>query len=732
MKKTFDILSNAKWIGANESAESPIIIKKFHARKVTNAEIYVTGLGYFEAKINGVDITNERLLPIASDYEKRDLSTFAHKIDGEFTHRIYYHKYNINDLLFEGENTLTLQLGNGWYRQRERTCECKANFGEVLKTIFAIELNYEAEKEYIYSDGSEKWVNGNILYNNIFVGEVIDNTFFDSDEKNVSVLPDSNSTLSEAKGVSDKVIREITPKAIAKLEDSTVFDCGENITGVVSVTARGKVGDKVTLRFAENLNEDNSLNFFSAGCHYGIRSGGQQIQSDTFILKDGENYFEPKFVWHAFRYFEVQGDFENVKVKVIHSDVTKTATFSSDSEGLNFLFDAFIRSQLGNMHGSFPSDCPHRERLGYTGDGQIASRAAMLMLDAKKFYAKWIQDILDCQDPNTGHVRHTAPYMGGGGGPVGWGGAIAVVPYNFYKIYGDKSIIEKTLPYIDKWLNFIKSCMVDGLIAYEVKGAWFLGDWCTFEETKIPADFVNTCLLMNVLLKCEEMAKAVGTDFVGYLTLYKECEKAIIDKCFDGENYCGGVQGADAFAVYAGIKHGNPLAAVKARYEKANHFDTGFIGTDVLVEVLFNNGLIDLAYKLLNGNESGSFLYMKKNGATTVWEAWNDLLFSNISHNHPMFGACSRQIFESILGITQSYGEGGFNNVVISPKIPQKMKFAEGSITTAIGEICVKWERRNSEIHFDFEMPINCKAKFVLEDFESEINAGKSHLIYKI
>ena len=331
--KKDNIFNNCVWISANKDAQSPIFTKHFHLDAVTDSNIYITGLGYFEAKINDKLITDEKLLPLASDYEERDNSSFYHATEGDFTHRIYYHKYNITDLLKIGENVLTVQLGNGWYRQDERDCETTAVFGEQLKTIFCIEVD---ENTRICSDGSETWHNSNIIYNNIFVGEVIDNTFLDYVEKSVTVIDNAKSLLTLANGVADKVIRTIKPTIIKQDGNKTIFDCGENIAGVVSLTATGVCGEKTVLSFAENIDDNKNLDSLSTGSFYGVKSGGQQLQSDTFILNDGQNFFEPKFIWHAFRYFEVLGNFDEVLVNVIHSDTPVTATFTSDSEALNF------------------------------------------------------------------------------------------------------------------------------------------------------------------------------------------------------------------------------------------------------------------------------------------------------------------------------------------------------------------------------------------------------------
>lgn len=201
------------------------------------------------------------------------------------------------------------------------------------------------------------------------------------------------SILTEQKAPADRVIRVLTPKCLYRDENRSLWDAGENISGVVRIHAPGASGEVIRLRFSERIGE-RELDFASAcGAEYTCSSGRKQVMEDTFICGSGESVFEPKFVWHAFRYFEMTGPGYNPEVLVIHSNTPVNSSFFCDSEGWNHLYDAFLRTQLGNMHGGFPSDCPHRERLGYTGDGQAASASAML-LDSREFYRKWIQHIV--------------------------------------------------------------------------------------------------------------------------------------------------------------------------------------------------------------------------------------------------------------------------------------------------------------------------------------------------
>ena len=493
-------LQNCVWIGADKTIVSPVILRRFDTKNIKKATLIITGLGYFEAKINEKAVTDYVYLPVVSDYEPRDLTLCAHRNTvGTTTNRVYYYNFDITSLLQNGQNLLSIQLGNGFYRQDERVAEGKMSFSDTLKCVYKIIIETENGIEEICSDGSETYRDSAIRFSNMYLGELVDYSVKLQEEKTVNTLPTPKTILREAIGAPDKVIRTIKPVKIAEIGGRQIFDAGENITGVVSI----KTDSTVTLRFAENIYEDKSLNFVSAAASYRTtRSGELQIMTDTFISDGTPRTFEAKFVWHAFRYFDIAGDFDELEIKVIHSDTPVTSKFNSNHEGMNFLYDAFLRTQLDNMHGSIPSDCPQRERLGYTGDGQLVAPTAMMMLDSREFYKKWIQDILDCQDTD-GHVRHTAPFLGGGGGPGGWGSAVVIVPYAYYKQYGDTTIINDCYDNMKLWISYLLAHQENGLVTSEDKDGWCLGDWASLEKMEIPEPYVNTCYFVKDLLLLE-------------------------------------------------------------------------------------------------------------------------------------------------------------------------------------------------------------------------------------
>ena len=711
--------SSAHWIGTQSGCESPIIIKKFHLDILPNNSIlYITSLGFFEAYINGKKVTDYKFIPVQTDFEKRNTKAFTYPIDNDFTHRVYYYKFDVRDLLVCGKNILEIHLGNGWYHQNERNAEGDMRYGTILKTIYRL----DCDDLSFQSDGSELWRESEIRYNNLFTGEVHDRTFVAEKEETVDVFPAPETLVCKEIGTPDKIIRKITPTLLGTKDGKKVYDVGENISGVVRIHTKGQNGEKIVLTFAENLNDDLSLHYASTGASYTCRSGCSQLMRDTFICSGKEEIFEPKFVWHAFRYFDVEGSVDKLEVLVIHSDCDITSSFSSSSEGLNFLYDAFIRTQLNNMHGSFPSDCPHRERLGYTGDGQLCAKPAMMLLDTREFYRKWIQDILDCQDIKSGHVQHTAPFMGGGGGPGGWGCAIVFVPFEFYKQFGEIEMLSTCYEPMLRWFDYLKTRLEDNLVTHEEKNGWCLGDWCVLEKLEMPTAFVNTCLFVKSLRIFFRIAEILNKD--DDLSALKKLEQDLceaIKRNFlspDG-HYCNGVNGADLFAFDIGLLSDSVIHEVADSYKQSGYINTGIFGTLLLFDALFAKKLPDIALSLYESEKLGSFLYMKRHNATTLWEHWD----GRYSHNHPMFGACVSHLFTSILGCTQPEDSFGYKKVAIKPQFPQGLEFAKGELNTVNGKIKLFYKRTGDFVSYEIKIAKAIEATFTFENTSILLNS---------
>ena len=731
---SFDtLLMQAAWTMAPKEFASPVIIRKFRVKSCARADLAIATLGLNRGYINGKRICNEVFLPLHSIYHSIDFDSLEYPIHDEFTFRAYYSVFNVTDLLRDGENTLEIHLGNGFYRQSERTAEGDWCYGDSLGAKYALKLFDGVNEHIIFSDCTETARDSAIRYSELFVGEIYDArvskyesyTYSPTVEKH---LPDTILTIADAPA--DTVECEALPTLIYSDGERKLYDVGTNISGYARIKAFAEEGERVSVRYAEELC-GNELDFITTGSDYSCRSGRKQIMEDVFIGDGAEHIYEPTFVWHAFRYFEVVGKAEALSVSVIHTHAPVTSTFSSSSPELNWLYNAFIRTQLNNMHLGFPSDCPHRERLGYTGDGQIASFATMNLIESKDFYRKWIRDIFDSQDKNGGHVSHTAPFAGGGGGPVGWGGAAVIVPYNYYKVFGDKAPLYENYEGMKRYVAYVLSRSDGGLVTREEEGGWVLGDWCTLHECKIPVPFVNTALFIKCLTYLEEIALAIGKscDVTEFARIRENVSHALREKYLDTSSgrFAEGIQGADAYAIYASVEDSGTLGSLVKKYDSLGYFDTGFIGTYILLDVLFKNGAENTAYGLLTSHEPGSFGYMMDNGATTVWEHWR----GEGSHDHPMFGASAIHLFTGILGVEQKEGTYGYDSVVIAPNIPDALEYANGSITTVNGEICVGFKRNGTVIEFNIKVPDNVNAEFRFRGMSRKLTKIESNIIYE-
>lgn len=436
MRETVDcMIENAKWIAATEAEQAPCIEKKFSVGKVRSAILDITGLGYFYAEINGKKVTDDLFNPVFSDYRARSLNNLLYPIADKMTHRVYFCRYDIAEMLKCGENVLSVYLGNGWYRQTKRTAEGHLEFGNKLIARFSLRYVDEqgCERE-ILSDGTEVWRQTEVTENNLFYGETQDLRVFGKppEYSNVTVEDDFETVFTLQTCPAERVIRTIAPRLVKQNGNKCVYDAGETVSGRVCLRAYGNSGDVVMVNHSECIAKDGTLDVNSSGGDILNDRGEKQLQLTKYVLDGTKRELYPKFCKQAFRYFEVEGAAEVVCVEVIHACLSERTTFACSNSVLNWLYTAYKRTQLINMHDGFPSDCPHRERLGYTGDGQITASAAMTMFDCESFYRKWIRDICDCQNIDNGHIQHTAPFYGGGGGPVGWGGAVVQVPYVFY------------------------------------------------------------------------------------------------------------------------------------------------------------------------------------------------------------------------------------------------------------------------------------------------------------
>ena len=396
---------------------------------------------------------------------------------------------------------------------------------------------------------------------------------------------------------------------------------------------------------------------------------------------------------------------------------------------------------LCNLHTGHPSDCPHLERRGYTGDGQLTCHAALSTLDARRLYEKWMCDIADCQDKLSGHIQYTAPYVRSGGGPGGWGCAVVEVPYQLYKHYGDINMLTKYYANMRRYIDYLESHSEFSLVTSDKEGAWCLGDWCgpnilypdkditsDNQQVIIPAPYVNTYFMVKSLETMKKIAVIIGKneDIKEYdekISTRKRAIKAAYFNAFDG-NFIMNVQGSNAFAVDLGIGDESTYANMVNYYKKLGYFDTGIFATDVLIRTLFEHGDAELAVDILTNNGPQGYEHWRLNGATTYHEYWDSN--RSRSHCHPMFGAPIAYFFEYLLGIKQTEDSCGYSELIISPQAITKFNRMAGSMDTPHGAVSVKYEKTEGGVKFNISIPDGCKAIFRLSDCARALSTGEN------
>lgn len=626
-----DVFEGASLIGAS-SVSAPVIFKRFKADKSFNATIYFLCLGFGEVYLNGEKISDGFYSP-NSDYHKRENMKLLYPLSDEFSYSQYYRTINVE--VPAGDNIISVFMGNGWYNQTHRVAEGRMDYGEPC---FKLSMDGDVK---LLSRGDWQAVESPIIYNQLFAGEVYDGNvdlkkclIGDGEECEVYIYPEKDAVVRPALFPPDRVIKSIKPKRVGAQNGGTIYDMGINQSGRAQITT--DTAGQVKLTFAEKL-KDGKMDYGSAD--------SSQIQTDLYVGNGSKGQtYAPRFCWHGFRYVLVEGDITDITCDIIHTDIKPVGEFVTKNSVINGYIDMFLNSLWSNMHCGVPSDCPHRERLGYTGDGQLTAGAAMRFADLRSFYRKWMRDIADGQCQKTGHVQHTAPFGGGGGGPAGWGGAVITVPYNFYRIYKERDILEEYFPNMQRYVAYMEAKCEDDLVVKEEEGGWCLGEWCAPGGVTIDPCFVNTCMYIEQLSMLLDICGVIGDDSAENIkTLIDRKRDAVRRKFIKADDIAGNKQGAAAFAYMAGVIDAKTVEKAIKEQDLA-HLDTGIFGTPRLIETLLRLDMDEKAVELLSDTGFPSFGYMLENGATTLWE-----YFEGGSNNHPMFGAAVGVLIDVLL-----------------------------------------------------------------------------------
>lgn len=717
----------------------------FSAKKgLISACLSVAAAGFFQSYVNEQVTDEEYYKPVLTDFAVREQLRLAEQFSGG-RKKLTYYTYDVTSLVTEGENNLEILLGTGFYYNVEKAdLDPSFSFG-TPKLMFALELTYSDGKESVLSgeDCSVRLTNRSSL---MFGGDRIDySATYGAAVKARITLP-YEGELIEPETTADRVRSEFICEKPTNVQGGVRYDFGCNHTGGLKLKIRGARGTKVTVRYAEVLDEKGGLNLLTGGW-IGYDKGEPVrtlLQQDEFILSGDVDEFSPLFCFHCYRYAEITADTAveilDIKSLFICTPLVKDGEYSFGGGFLDSLSKMFEHTQLCASHCGVPMDCPHREKLPYTGDGWLTLESAFYLFDAEQFYAKWLDDVLEAQG-KSGFVPYSAPYMGGGGG-YAWGNAIVETPMLLYRLTGDKSYITRALSGAFKWLEYYdKKSTADGSV-HGTDETWLLGDWLSPEYNTFDVVFMSTLcrfratdLTMEMCQVAGEKAKAVE------LAKRKEVLRRQINARFYNpisHNYLSGRQGENILPVAYGIAQPEELPFIlqnlrKLYKDKLNcHLDTGVVATPLLFDVLLKNGLKDLAYDILISTGYPSFSDMMK-GETTLCEHWSKKFpdyisggsFTNggaeASHCHPMFGSVTAWMYKHIAGMDLS--ELYNKNIIFAPKFTDKVLSASAYKKLESGTVGIRYNN-NGLLNVEISVPQGYTGVCIFEGVEGNVKVN--------
>lgn len=713
----------AKWIGAPWQGEearenipgrphvaAPLLRKTFSLNKrIKSAKAFVTGLGYFEFYVNGRKVGNDVLSPNQTNYGKREgLDRTPIPIDDKFrAYRVLYLGYDITSMLNQGENVVGAITGNGFYNP---VINWTKAYGSP-RFIGQVQLTYEdGTQEIIASDETWEAKQSPIVLNGIYAGEVYDGRketgwFGTGGWEPVAMRKAPEGIMSAQTALPDRVNERIPPVAITPMDNGEYeVDFGQEISGWVRLNdLNGKSGDTVEVKYiSESPNN---------GVHKYIMKGS------------GEESHAPRFTWYVFRKVRVINypgllTTDKLTAEAVYTNIERTGNFDCSNSLFNRINDIWRRSLTDNLHGGIMSDCPHRERSPYTGDGQVACVTVMHNFDAAAFYTKWIRDIADAQNTETGYVPNGAPWQPGCGGGVAWGAAMNIMPWEFYVHYGDRDLLSANYEYMKEQVRYMLSWRTEEgtMLSKAPRGRepiyWMnLGDWCPPFEN--PSDeLVHTYFLWRCADFTARAAKALGNsdDERKYTALAEDVKQAFHKKFFDTGKASYGDFGSNIFALKMGVPekyYRQVLETLRAEIAaRDGHLNTGIYGTQLFFEVLAENGLSDVAYTAMNKHTFPGFGHWIAQGATTTWEKWN----GESSRNHPMFGGALTWYYRMLAGMNVDEEQPGYKHIIVRPVIPDSLSRASYSTRTPYGEASVSWQRSDGRFYLETAVPVGTTA----------------------
>ena len=730
---------------------APYMRKKFHVSdRKSVCKITICGLGLYRLFLNGKEITKTYMAPYVSNVDEV----------------LYYDEYILTDGVREGENVLGILLGNGmlnsiggyvWFFD-------EAPFRSAPKVAFALEVG----EEIIEADETVKVYDSPIVFNDIRAGERYDarkeiaqwaTPEFDDTGWHSAVVAECPKGEKRIADIDPIIVeKEIKPVSILKGDNGYIYDFGINTAGIVRLQVRGTDGQTIKIVHCELVNDGkadlSNINFGNTKPDYN--------QCIVYTCKDGEQVYQPSFCYMGFRYAYVTGISEEqatedlLTMLVMHSDVKQAAGFTCSDENINKLYNNTINSTLSNFY-HFLTDCPQREKNGWTGDVCLGANQVMLNFAAQKNLKEWLYNVQKAQD-EAGNIPCVVPTTGWGyywndsapweSGPA-WDAALIETPYRILQYTDELSVVEENADAIFKWITYLnRKIDADGLVAIG------LGDWCQVNG-KIGDMFTTPVRVTDTLISMDACQKAAvlferiqQQDRVCVCKDIAERLKTAFRKhCITKDLYVVGyTQTGLAMALYYGAFERDERERafqnlLQLIAEKDDHFDVGVLGGRVLFRVLSDFGDTALAKKLLLNDTYPSFLYPLQFGATSLWESFHELnkRFEPIngfpgeilSQNHFFWGDIAAYFIEYFAGLKINPNNDDYRNIVIQPVLGTGLQYIEAYRNMSYGCVRVRWTLQGSIWQGKIDIPPTAKAQCLLPNGElCALHIGENTIQY--
>ncbi|MDR1884315.1 MAG: glycoside hydrolase family 78 protein [Prevotella sp.] len=716
--------------------------KTFRPQKeIDRAIVHVSGLGHYSFYLNGKRVSKDIFTPAWSDYDKT----------------VYYNTYQVDSLLLKGENAIGITLGNGFYNAvGKRYGKLWITFGPPA-LFFKLYIYYkDGTREAVSSDNTWKYATSPVTFNNIYGGEDYDARLeqegwneagFDDGSWRSAVMQDPPKGLLRAQQATNvRVMKEYEAVKITKTDSCYVFDMGQNLSGYPVIKVKGKKGQTIKLTVGELLNEKTGLVSQK-------QSGGPHTYGYT-LKGEGEEIWRPEFSYYGFRYIQVDGacilgKSENkpalldIRSCFIYNSVDENGYFESSNKIFNQAHILVKNAVRSNMQAVF-TDCPHREKLGWLEETHLNGPGLLYNWDLTRLFHKVMQDMADGQQTN-GLIPNIVPEyvvfdksLDVFRDSPEWGGAVVIVPWMYYRFYGDHSLFGEYYAVMKRYVDYLASRSTDHILSHG------LGDWYDYGEHRAgfsrnsPIEVSATAHYYHIAHLFAEAAKILGkkNDQRIYGSLADNIRNAFNNKFFNKKNkqYGSGSQFCNAVAIFMDLVEPQYKEAVMSNLkkdikEKGNRLTTGDVGNRYLFQALALNGENELMYLMHNHEDAPGYGFQIKFGATTLTEQWDPR--KGASWNHFMMGQIDEWFFRSLAGLEPT--TPGFKEFTVHPQPAGDLKWVKARHKTLYGDIRVEWTRDNGMFRLSVSVPVNTKANIVLPDGGKQtVDSGKYNFECKL